>query len=151
MDDSSSEFTSQQAPSCTAELTSPVSPVLPKGISVLINHAFLPDELPSTIKALNDGWLATYQISTVVVRALSRWYHLQLNERITHNSTTHLSTILTGSVVRRRRGPPSHSDQRRFELPQGRRQRRQARALNIHIHRTLLLHQRDDQRTHPDG
>ncbi|KAH9961822.1 hypothetical protein BC827DRAFT_261802 [Russula dissimulans] len=24
------------------------------------------DELPSTIKALNDGWLATYQISTVV-------------------------------------------------------------------------------------
>jgi len=30
----------------------------------------LADELPSTIKALNDGWLATYQISTVVVRAL---------------------------------------------------------------------------------
>jgi hypothetical protein len=36
------------------------------------NHASFLDELPSTVKALNDGWLATYQISTVVVRALSR-------------------------------------------------------------------------------
>ena len=71
----SSEFTSQHcsSSSCTAELTSPVSPVLLRGISVSSQTTLLfLDELPSTVKALNDGWLATYQISTVVVRALSR-------------------------------------------------------------------------------
>jgi hypothetical protein len=35
----------------------------------------LTDELPSTVKALNDGWLTTYQISTIVVRAaFFTWY-----------------------------------------------------------------------------
>lgn len=41
-------------------------------ISVPLDHVSPVDELPSTVKALNDGWLATYQISTVVVRAFSR-------------------------------------------------------------------------------
>jgi hypothetical protein len=38
-------------------------------IGPTLTTIYLADELPSTVKALNDGWLATYQISTVVVRA----------------------------------------------------------------------------------
>jgi hypothetical protein len=36
------------------------------------------DELPSTVKSLNDSWLSTYQSSTVVVR---RFYHLDRGRR----------------------------------------------------------------------
>jgi len=54
-------------------------PAIPSQPSLLLTAFFprtllaLADELPSTIKALNDGWLASYQISTVVVRALFTW------------------------------------------------------------------------------
>jgi hypothetical protein len=68
--------------------------------------------------------------------------------RITPISTHY---YFPGSAIRGRRGPPAHPHQRRDTLPQGRQQRRKARALDIHVQRLLLLHQRDDQRTHPNG
>lgn len=51
---------------------------------LFLHHVTLTDELPSTVKALNDGWLATYQISTVVVRPFFTWVH------VTHNSHIHI-------------------------------------------------------------
>jgi hypothetical protein len=53
-----------------------VRPPCPTPLRPILTHVFPRlDELPSTVKALNDGWLATYQISTVVVREfLLTWY-----------------------------------------------------------------------------
>ena len=107
----------------------------------------LTDELPSTIKALNDGWLTTYQISTIVVRAaFFTWYTY-----ITH---THVFISLTpkpGSAIRNSRGQPPLLHQRRIKLLETHQQIRTTRPPRIHLQRAILLPKRHRQRTHPHG
>ena len=98
------------------------------------------DELPATVKSLNDSWLSTYQSSTVVVR---RFYP--------DHGGAPSDEVLPGRAICNRRGQPSHLRQKRGEFPQKRRTQLNARAPDIYLSRAVLLHQRGSQRAHSHG